>query len=98
MPNADQVFVLTIVVIVAVTAVISIVARSWLAARRDTAARMLREAPSDDRLARLEQAVDAIAIEVERMSEGQRFVAKLLAERKEADLVRRPPERVKTPT
>ena len=33
-----------------------------------------------ERLARLESAVDSIAIEVERISEGQRFVTKLLAE------------------
>lgn len=36
--------------------------------------------PSDERLERIEQAVDAIALEVERISEGQRFTAKLLAE------------------
>ena len=35
----------------------------------------------DQRLARLEQAVDAIAIEVERLSESQRFISKLLGER-----------------
>jgi len=34
----------------------------------------------DQRLERLEQGVDAIAIEVERITEGQRFVTKLLAE------------------
>jgi len=39
----------------------------------------ISEIPS--RLDRLEQAVDAIAIEVERISEGQRFVSKLMAER-----------------
>lgn len=33
------------------------------------------------RLDRLEQAVDAIAIEIERVSEGQRFVTRILAER-----------------
>jgi len=33
------------------------------------------------RLARMEEALDAIAVEVERMGEGQRFVTKLLAER-----------------
>lgn len=33
------------------------------------------------RLERIEQAVDAIAIEVERISEGQRFTTKLLTER-----------------
>ncbi len=33
-----------------------------------------------ERMTRIEQAVDAIALEVERMSEGQRFTTKLLAE------------------
>lgn len=33
-----------------------------------------------ERMSRIEHAVDAIAIEVERMSEGQRFTTKLLAE------------------
>jgi hypothetical protein len=32
------------------------------------------------RLERIEQAVDSIAIEIERVSESQRFVAKLMAE------------------
>lgn len=35
----------------------------------------------DDRLARVEQAVEAIAIEMERVGEGQRFLTKILAER-----------------
>jgi hypothetical protein len=41
------------------------------------------ELPADaqERMSRIEQAVDAIAIEVERMSEGQRFTTRLLAER-----------------
>ncbi|MEO7083338.1 MAG: hypothetical protein ABI442_05910 [Gemmatimonadaceae bacterium] len=34
-----------------------------------------------ERLARLENAVDSTALEVERISEGQRFTTKLLAER-----------------
>lgn len=34
----------------------------------------------DQRLERLEQGVDAIAIEIERITEGQRFVTKLLSE------------------
>ncbi len=33
------------------------------------------------RLERIEHAVDAIAVEVERISEGQRFTTKLLSER-----------------
>lgn len=35
----------------------------------------------DARFERLEQAVDSIAIEIERMSEAQRFTAKLLSDR-----------------
>jgi hypothetical protein len=35
----------------------------------------------DTRLTRIEEAVETIAIEMERMGEGQRFVTKLLAER-----------------
>ena len=35
------------------------------------------------RLERMEQAIDAIAVEVERISEGQRFTSKLLAGRPE---------------
>ena len=34
----------------------------------------------DQRLERLEQGIDAIAIEIERVTEGQRFVTKLLSE------------------
>ena len=42
----------------------------------------------DDRFERLEQAVDSIAIEVERISESQRFATKLLAERSKEDAMR----------
>jgi len=35
---------------------------------------------AEARLARIEQAVDAIAVEVERISEGQRFTTRLLSE------------------
>jgi hypothetical protein len=44
----------------------------------------------DSRMERLESAVDAIAIEVERISEAQRFTVGLLSER----LPARPPERL----
>jgi hypothetical protein len=36
------------------------------------------------RLARMEQAIDTIAVEIERISEGQRFTTKLLSERSDA--------------
>jgi hypothetical protein len=47
-----------------------------------------RHAPVDkesaQRLERMEQSMDAIAIEIERVSEGQRFVTRLLAEGRDA--------------
>ena len=45
---------------------------------------------SHDGLGQLQRAVDAIAIEVERLSEGQRFTTKLLAER-EREVAQIPP-------
>ena len=38
------------------------------------------------RMARVEQAVDAIALEVERVGEGQRYLTRLLAERPAPEL------------
>jgi len=43
----------------------------------------------DDRLEHLQQSVDAIAVEVERIAEAQRFSAKLLAERSETSRLSR---------
>ena len=36
------------------------------------------------RLERMEQAIDSIAVEVERISEGQRFTTKLLSDRQQS--------------
>ena len=43
--------------------------------------------PSDvsARMERMEHAIDAIAVEIERISEGQRFTTKLLAETRQPD-------------
>jgi hypothetical protein len=52
-----------------------------------------------DRLERMEQALDSVALEVERISEGQRFTTKLLSEGRGADEARQikpsasPPDR-----
>lgn len=50
-------------------------------------AKRLSERPplEDNRLRQLQEAVDAIAIEVERISEAQRFTTKLLADRERAE-------------
>ena len=58
------------------------------------AIRPLKRAPrvpqqSEERLEHLQQSVDAIAVEVERIAEAQRFSAKLLAERPESSAVER---------
>ncbi|MCC7195742.1 MAG: hypothetical protein IT356_09325 [Gemmatimonadaceae bacterium] len=46
--------------------------------RRDELAPRARD--MDARLERIERTIDAMAVEVERVSEGQRFVTRLLAE------------------
>jgi hypothetical protein len=51
----------------------------------------------EGRLERIESAVESIAIEVERISEANRFMAKLLADRAGAPLLASQPERVITP-
>jgi hypothetical protein len=53
----------------------------WRGAPRRDAAQPQTSLADSQRLERLEQAMDAIAIEIERISEGQRFVTKVLAER-----------------
>ncbi len=52
----------------------------WLQRNQTSRAPSLAPA-TDERMARIEQAVDAIAIEIERISEGQRFTTKLLSDR-----------------
>jgi hypothetical protein len=58
--------------------------------RRETASAPAL-AKIEERLGRLETGIDAIAVEVERISEGQRFTTKLLAERVSASGASRPP-------
>jgi hypothetical protein len=66
--------------------VIAILGRAWLSRRQP-----LPPVPHEQleniemRLVQLQQAVDDVAIEMERVAEGQRFTAKLLAERGESD-------------
>jgi hypothetical protein len=70
------------------------VARMYFNSRRrlpDPDASMRQSLRTEERLARIEQAVDAIAIEVERISEGQRFLAKLQAERAALPRAAEPP-------
>jgi hypothetical protein len=61
-------------------------------------AKSSNDTASDARLARLEIAVEAIAVEVERISEGQRFTTRLLSEQAQRVTPRlERPERIDTP-
>jgi len=61
---------------------INVVARAVIGHRKEESKLQRESSPPliEARLARIEQAVDAIALEVERISEGQRFTTKLLSE------------------
>jgi hypothetical protein len=68
-------------VLVLLPIAISIARNIWRRGSLPPAARPDRE--SAQRLERMEQAMDAIAIEIERVSEGQRFVTRLLSEQRD---------------
>jgi hypothetical protein len=80
---------------------INAIARAVVAHRREDA-KVERDSTSplsEARLARIEQAVEAIALEVERISEGQRFTTRLLS--KQSRPAQRPIQRqlsTNTPT
>ena len=77
MLSSEQITGISIVFIIMVLAPLAFAA-ARLMWRRATV-RIPKESPEvGERLARLEQAVDAVAIEVERISEGQRYVTRVL--------------------
>lgn len=58
------------------------IVRAWAARKKEEPhPKMIA---TDARLERMEQAIEAMAIEIERISEGQRFMTRLLAEREQA--------------
>jgi hypothetical protein len=73
--------VVAVVFFVSAAYTITTIFRAW-AMKSESPRRALESdgSASDERLKRLERAVDAIAVEVERISEGQRFTTKLLSE------------------
>jgi hypothetical protein len=78
--NSDQITGISVVFTLAVLMPIAIAMarRIWKRASRTDSMPTPTDFPQ--RFERLEQAVDAIAIEIERVSEGQRFVTRILAE------------------
>lgn len=79
MANVPEAIV-AVVGIVAAAATVRTLVLAVLGRRRERVEKDSITSGADARFARLEQAVDAIALEVERISEGQRFTTKLLSE------------------
>jgi hypothetical protein len=93
--NSGQTFVLLMTTLICATVVVlgtvkAIVGRN----RKKQELGSPIEADVSNRLGRMEQAIDSIAVEVERVSQAQRFVTKILAERKQAQPSGALPERV----
>ena len=63
------------------TAVVISLVWLWVSRRRTAALPRDIVQRIDIRLSEMQQSLDAVAVEVERISEGQRFTTKLLAER-----------------
>ena len=79
--NEDIVIVSTFFFTVIVLALGIPIVRAWVRRQERTPVLPPYDPARDERMARIEHAVEAIAVEVERISEGQRFVTRLLAER-----------------
>ena len=69
----------TIAMVILVPFVLLLSRYAWSRTGRPVAAK--QPVVGDDRMARIEQAVEAVAIEVERISESQRYQTKLMAEK-----------------
>lgn len=81
--DADIVVPVAFFVMFAVVWVGTPIARAW-ARQLDRGVGRVKLPPGlSERLEHMEQALDAISIEVERISEGQRFTTRLLSERAE---------------
>jgi hypothetical protein len=76
---SDNEMVVAIASMVLTFGTIIVLLRTWL--HRGRAAPPAQLEPVMDRLLRIEQTLDSVAVEVERISEAQRFATKLLAER-----------------
>ena len=72
-------FVLAIATVLLLPLVIAFAIRMIRRSGSPPPAPLVQQSP--ERLERLEQAVDTIALEVERISEGQRFLTKLLTDK-----------------
>jgi hypothetical protein len=85
-PMRPDLTAISIVFTIFVLTPIAIAAARLLWKRANNPVQPAIDKETSERLRRLEGGIDAIAIEVERISEGQRFVTKLMAEREQQKL------------
>ena len=78
-----QIFVLSVVAIIASSFALSSFAAAWAVRRKKSAVATPepRLEAIEVRLARMEEAIESVAVEMERVAEGQRFTARVLSER-----------------
>lgn len=88
--SSGQLTAITIVSLVMVWAPLAYAAARVMLRRWGHARPAPQVLESAERLERMEQAVDAVAIEIERISEGQRFVTQLLAKAQPAPAITSP--------
>ena len=80
--NGEQIAAVSIAAIIVWGITLSMWAQAWASRRKDQVKSGRLEA-LESRLERVEQAIDTVAVEVERIGEAHRFTAKLLTERLE---------------
>jgi hypothetical protein len=80
--NGEQVAAVIMTALIVVGVSITMLALAWASRRTDRFKPQRLEA-LEERLGRVEQAIDTVAVEVERIGEAHRFTAKLLTDRLE---------------
>ena len=81
--ESGQIFVITIVSLITGCVTLGAFAQAWATSRKHRAsgASDSRLDVIEARLARMEEGIESVAVEMERIAEGQRFTAKLLTDR-----------------
>lgn len=96
--NSGQTFVFLMTGLICTTVVVLTIASAFIRRRKGAVSKLnAAESAFTDRLERMEHAIDTVALEVERISEAQRFVARILSERRAVPAQPSIPERVNTP-
>lgn len=80
-PDVVSFAVVSLVIVGLVGSLVAIGIAGFRALQRPRRSALPSAPRDDDRIAQLQQSVDAIAVEIERIAEAQRFSTRLLAER-----------------